>query len=382
MNKTLLKNFATQARVRLMKDVAYRLGLMGITAKGILQPTVRQPGMEAYEYAKGEQFKIFGGDIDARRHLAEEAHAKGFDQLVEEVAYTWFNRLIAIRFMEVNDYLPTHTRVLSSVTPGQTVPDIVTHALDIDLGLTGKEKEQVLEWKLGSKVDPLFRFLFLKQCDQLASLLPGLFSGGNPADARGVEHDPYRLLLTISCIDQEGIVNRLLDIPEAYFNVSAMDEEGQPIGQVEIIGWMYQYYISDKHDQIINIYKGTVAKEDIPAATQLFTTEWVVKYMVENSLGRAWLDSHPNDALAAKWKYLMRVPDGNGAAQAFSIASPEDLSFFDPCMGSGHILVYAFDVLMDIYQSEGFTTRDAAQLIVQKNLHGLDIDKRAALFRT
>ncbi len=156
-----------------------------------------------------------------------------------------------------------------------------------------------------------------------------------------------------------------------------MDEEGQPIGQVEIIGWMYQYYISDKHDQIINIYKGTVAKEDIPAATQLFTTEWVVKYMVENSLGRAWLDSHPNDALAAKWKYLMRVPDGNGASQSLSIVSPEELSFLDPCMGSGHILVYAFDVLMDIYQSEGFTPRDAAQLIVQKNLHGLDIDKRA-----
>ena len=131
MNKTLLKNFATQARVRLMKDVAYRLGLMGITNKGNAQPTVRQPGMEAYEYAKGEQFKLFGTDIEARRHLAEEARAKGFDQLVEEVAYTWFNRLIAIRFMEVNDYLPTHTRVLSSVTPGQTVPDIVTHALDV-----------------------------------------------------------------------------------------------------------------------------------------------------------------------------------------------------------------------------------------------------------
>jgi len=198
LNKTLLKNFATQARVRLMKDVAYHLGLMGITNKGNAQPTVRQPGMEAYEYAKGEQFKLFGADIEARRRLAEEARAKGFDQLVEEVAYTWFNRLIAIRFMEVNDYLPTHTRVLSSVTPGQTVPDIVTHALDIDLGLTGKEKGQVLEWKLGSNVDPLFRFLFLKQCDQLASLLPGLFSGSNPADARGVEHDPYRLLLTIS----------------------------------------------------------------------------------------------------------------------------------------------------------------------------------------
>lgn len=407
MNKTLLKNFATAARVRLMKDVAYRLGLMGITAKGIQPPAVRQPGMEAFEYAKGEQFKLFGADVDARRHLAEEARLKGFDQLVEEVAYTWFNRLIAIRFMEVNDYLPTHTRVLSSVTPGQTVPDIVTHALDIDLGLTGKEKEQVLEWKLGSKVDLLFRFLFLKQCDQLSKVLPGLFIGyrseasyspynDQSAGSMGFTEDPYKLLLTLSCIDPDGLVARLLEIPEDYFNVSARDEEGKPIGQVEIIGWMYQFYNSELKDETFRQLSNNVKipKERIPAATQLFTPHWIVRYMVENSLGRLWVEkllaqgdrrSEADIAKGFGWDYYLPEAEQPPEAQATlkeqrkerASLRLEDIRLLDPCIGSGHILVYAFDVLMQLYLSSGYTQRDAAKLIVENNLWGIDIDERA-----
>lgn len=155
MNKSLLKNFATAARIRLMDDVRYRLGLMGISAKGIAAPAHQSLDMEAYEYAKGQTFRLTGQEVAARRTLADMVRARGFEQVVEEVAYTWFNRLIAIRFMEVNDYLPHHTRVLSSITPGQTTPDIVTRALEVDLGLTDKEKQQVLEWKLNNQTSLL-----------------------------------------------------------------------------------------------------------------------------------------------------------------------------------------------------------------------------------
>jgi len=373
MNKTLLKNFATQARVRLMQDVRYRLGLMGIMEKGIAAPVHQTLDMESYEYARGQTFSLHGREVAARKHVASMVRARGFEQTVEEVAYTWFNRLIAIRFMEVNDYLPHHTRVLSSATPGQSVPDIVSRALDIDLGLTADEQQQVLAWKLDNQTDELFRFLFLKQCRQLAALLPGLFD-----DQHAAQTDHLALLLTISCVNPDGIVAELLKIPESYFDVNALDEEGQPIGQIEIIGWLYQYYIDEKRDQVINIYKGKVKKDDIPAATQLFTTEWVVKYMVENSLGKVWLDNHPDESLASKWKYLMRSTDETNQRIKHDVSSPEDIKVLDPCVGSGHILVYAFDVLMDIYKTQGYLVENAARLIVEKNLHGLDIDKRAA----
>ena len=377
MNKTLLKNFASTARVRLMEDVRYRLGLMGITTDGIAAPIHQSSDMETYEYAKGQTFHLMGEDVAARRALADMVRAKGFEQVVEEVAYTWFNRLIAIRFMEVNDYLPHHTRVLSSTTPGQNTPDIVTRALDIDLGLTNDEKQQVLEWKLTNQTDELFGFLFLKQCQQLAGLLPDLFDDGAIVGGNALHTTPYSLLLTISYVNPDGIVAELLKIPESYFNVNEVDEDGEPTGQIQIIGWMYQYYIDEKRDQVINIYRGTVKKDDIPAATQLFTTEWVVKYMVENSVGRIWLESHPNKTLETKWKYYMRSEE-KPAGAICAVQSPEELKVFDPCMGSGHILVYAFDLLMDIYISRGYLAKDAARLIVEQNLYGLDIDKRAA----
>ena len=391
MNKTLLKNFATQARVRLMQDVRYRLGLMGITEKDIAAPVHQTLDMESYEYARGQTFSLHGREVAARQHVASMVRARGFEQTVEEVAYTWFNRLIAIRFMEVNDYLPHHTRVLSSATPGQSVPDIVSRALDIDLGLTADEQQQVLAWKLDNQTDELFRFLFLKQCRQLAGLLPGLFD-----DQHATETDHLSLLLTISCVNPDGIVAELLKIPESYFDVNALDEEGQPIGQIEIIGWLYQYYNAElKDDTFARLKKNIkITKERIPAATQLFTPQWIVKYMVENSLGRLWAEklladgdprSEKEIAAAFGWRYYL--PEAEQEPQVAAqlkamrkerqLQSPEDIRFIDPCMGSGHILVYAFDVLMQVYLSRGYGASEAARLIVQKNLHGLDIDDRA-----
>ena len=407
MNKTLLKNFAISARLRLRRDVSYRLGLMGISESGNARPVLRGADVEVYEYAKGQQFELHGADIVSRAYLARKAADEGFDQLVEEVAYTWFNRLIAIRFMEVNDYLPTHTRVLSSLLGQQAVPDIVTHALEIDLGLTDREREQVIAMKLGGQIDPLFRFLFLKQCEQLGELLPRLFTGhkpagdyspyeGNAAGYTGFREDPYKLLLTLSCLDGEGPVARLREIPESYFNVSLPDEDGQPGGQVEIIGWLYQYYNTElKDDTFARLKKNIkISKERIPAATQLFTPRWIVRYMVENSLGRLWAekliasgDGRGEAEIARYFGWAYYVPEAPqepqtaerlaGLRQERTALKPEDIRLIDPCMGSGHILVYAFDVLMQIYLSCGYARQDAALKILRYNLWGIDIDERA-----
>lgn len=282
--------------------------------------------------------------------------------VVEEVAYTWFNRLIAIRFMEVNDYLPSGVRVLSSENKAKNEPDLVTTPFDTDLEFTPYEQDRVIQLKDENKLDELFRMLFIKQCNKLHDILPELFE----------KTDDYsELLLTISFTDKDGIVYRLVhDIDEDDFNV-------EKEGQVEIIGWMYQYYISDKHEEVIDPLHGkTIKKADIPAATQLFTTDWVVRYMVDNSLGRYWIERNPQSKLAEKLDFFVTPKDGH-IDYIDEKVYPTDLTFFDPCMGSGHILVYAFDVLMEIYRECGYSDRDAALNIVQHNLFGMDIDKRA-----
>lgn len=399
MNKTALKTFAVAARKKLKDDITRQLGLMGITAKGNQAPTVQAPDMEAYEYTPGKVHKLFGTAVQARAKLAERAALGGFAQLVEEAAYTWFNRLIAIRFLEVNDYLPTRVRVLSSTTGGKT-PDIVTEALNVNLGLTDAEREQVLEWKEHNRADELFRLLLIKQCEQLATILPNLFTGhkppdryaqyeGNIAGYDGFTDDPMKYLLQLSCIDPGGVVAQLVAFGEEDFDV----KQG---GQVEIIGWLYQYYNSELKDETFALLKQNVkiTKERIPAATQLFTPDWIVRYMVENSLGRLWLehcqtssglDNTYMNASYFDWKYYMdEAPQEPAVAEKLkelraplANLNPEAITLIDPCMGSGHILVYAFDVLMAIYTSCGYDPRDAAIVIVHKNLWGLDIDRRA-----
>ena len=369
MNKTAIKNFAIWARNKLIADIQYRAGLMGITANGIKDPLPQSTAtMEFYDIGTAEPYAITGNAISQRKRLVEvickkekdSDYATAYKYILEEVAYTWFNRLIAIRFMEVNDYLPAHIRVLSSES-GKIEPDLVTTPFDAELNFTSDEKEAVLRLKTENKLDELFRLLFIKQCNVLNEILPALFEKTN---------DYTELLLNLSVVDREGVVYHLIhDIEEDDFNI----EKG---GQVEIIGWLYQYYISERHDQIINIYKGTVKTEDVPAATQLFTTDWVVRYMVDNSLGKYWIERNPQSSLRGKLKYLA-VPKSGAVPHIDEKVEPQSLTFFDPCMGSGHILIYAFEVLMDIYEECGYSARDAASEIVRHNLFGLDIDPRA-----
>lgn len=371
MNKNAIKKFAIEARKKLIASVSDRAGMLGITPEGCSNPVSKGADFEVYKTIAGMEITLGKSQCEQRRKLKEQIETRGFEAVVEEVAYTWFNRICAIRFMEVNDYLLTRVRVLSSEKEGKNEPDIVTQAPDVDLDFTDKEREYILDCKMNNKLDDLFKMLFIKQCNKLSEILPELFEA---------TEDYTEMLLNISYTNKDDIiymlVNQEIGIPEADFNVSTIGEDGQPTGQVEIIGWLYQYYISEKHDQIINIYKGTIKKEDIPAATQLFTTDWVVRYMVDNSLGRYWIERNPESKLADKLQFFVTPKDGTIAYVDEKI-SPTDLTLFDPCMGSGHILVYAFDVLMEIYRECGYSDRDAALNIVQHNLFGLDIDKRA-----
>ena len=290
---------------------------------------------------------------------------------MEEVAYTWFNRLIAVRFMEVNDYLPSHIRVLSSDS-GKMEPDLVTTPFDADLSFTRDEEQLVYQLKQENKVDELFRILFIKQCNSLNEILPALFEKTS---------DYTELLLNLSSIDQDGVVYHLVhDIPEEDFDV----DRG---GQVEIIGWLYQYYNTELNDEVYDgsMSKGRISKELLPAATTIYTPDWAVHYMVENSLGRIWIEGHQNEGLKFGWKYYLEESEQEPEVQAkqaeiraeYAKLNPEDIKVIDPCMGSGHILVYAFDVLMQIYESTGYGQRDAARSILENNLYGLDIDDRA-----
>ena len=371
MNKTAIKNFAIWARNRLIADIKYRAGLMGITENGIAN-ALPQSGSatEFYDIGTAEPYAINGEEIKQRRALVDVIRAKEKDSdyavaykyIIKEVAYTWFNRLIAVRFMEVNDYLPSHMRALSSES-GKTEPDIVTNPFDAELNLSSAEEEKIIALKRDNKLDEAFRMLFIKQCNALNEILPALFEKTS---------DYTELLLNLSVIDQDGVVYHLVhDIPEEDFNVS----EG---GQVEILGWMYQYYNTELNNQV---YDGSMSKERIsrellPAATTIYTPDWAIRYMVDNSLGKIWLEGHKEPELKCKLQYYLEN-EGRVKKSLFT-TKPENIKFIDPCMGSGHILVYAFEEFMQIYENAGWSAREAAQSIVEKNLYGLDIDDRAA----
>ena len=377
MNKTAIKNFAIWARNKLIADISYRAGLMGITAGGIQKALPQSTGTtEFYDIGTAEPYSISGDAVKQRKHLVELIQRKeketnyktAYKYVLEEVAYTWFNRLIAVRFMEVNDYLPSHIRVLSSDS-GKMEPDLVTNPFSAGLSFTSNEEQAIYQLKQENKLDEVFRILFIKQCNALNENLPALYEKTS---------DYTELLLNLSVIDQDGVVYHLVhDIPEEDFDV----ERG---GQVEIIGWLYQYYNTEPKNEAF-AKKGKITKEEVPAVTQLFTPDWIVRYMVENSLGRLWVEGHPNDGLKAGWKYYLEEAEQEPEVQAklaeirteYAKLNPEDIKVIDPCMGSGHILVYAFDVLMQIYESAGYGQRDAARSILENNLYGLDIDDRA-----
>lgn len=405
MNKTAIKNFAIWARNKLIADIQYRAGLMGITAEGIKNALPQStPNMEFYDIGTAEPYSITGEAIQQRKKLVEilrqkekdSDYATAYKYILEEVAYTWFNRLIAIRFMEVNDYLPSHIRVLSSES-GKVEPDLVTTPFDAELDFTPTEEETILRLKNENALDELFRLLFIKQCNALNEILPALFEKTS---------DYTELLLNLSVVDQDGVVYHLIhDIDEDDFNI----EKG---GQVEIIGWMYQYYNTEPKNAAFS-KNGKITKDEIPAVTQLFTPDWIVRYMIQNSLGRLFINKRKNEGVFADgrsldemtldevenkrianeefiadqmgWKYYL--PEAaqtrevrqqlDEIQQQSTYKDVRDIKVIDPCMGSGHILVYAFDVLMQMYEDAGYNQRDAAKSILENNLYGLDIDDRA-----
>ncbi len=393
MNKTAMKNFAVWARKKLREDITYKAGLLGVSEKGIAEPLPESSrdlqffdiGTKAYGQAAGNEIKQRNALVHAIQEKARTSDYKtAFDAIIEEAAYTWFNRLLAIRLMEVNDYLPSRVRVLSSETSGKREPDLVTAPFDTDLEFTEAEQEKIMKLKddaSSAASDALFRMLFIKQCNKLHEILPELFEE---------TLDYTELLLNISFTDPDGIVSHLInDIAEDDFDISRQGENGEAAGQVEIIGWLYQYYNTELNNLVYDgsMSKCRIPKELLPAATTIYTPDWVIQYMTENSLGRLWVEGRPNNSnLKENWKYYLEEAEQETDVQAalakireeHAKLAPEDLKVIDPCMGSGHILVYCFDVLMQIYESQGYTQRDAVQAIFEHNLFGLDIDKRAA----
>lgn len=389
MEKAPIKKFAVEARRKLIADVTFQLERYGITEKGIVEPQTSTDKELVFDLGNGNVQTIRGvRAVNQYKNLA--AHVRGFytadepkkelEQFIEEIAYTWFNRLIAIRFMEVNRYLPV--RVLSSEITGQKLPDLVKAPFSGDLEFTEDEKKRIFELQDANKEDDLFRFLFFKQCNDLSRILPRLFE-----NLEG--HNSFsELLVALSFNDPNGVVYRLVhEVKDPWFDIHAVDEDGKPMGQVQIIGWMYQYYNTEPKDKVFADLKKNIkiSKQNIPAATQLFTPDWIVRYMVENSLGRLWYEGHPGFD-KSQWKYYLdEAPQEPQVEQQlqeiraqYAKMEPEQLKVIDPCMGSGHILCYLFDVLMQIYLDNGYSKREAVRSILQNNLFGLDIDKRAA----
>ena len=389
MEKAPIKKFAVEARRKLIADVTFQLERYGITEKGIVEPQTSTDKELVFDLGNGNVQTIRGvRAVNQYKNLA--AHVRGFytddepkkelEQFIEETAYTWFNRLIAIRFMEVNRYLPV--RVLSSEITGQKLPDLVKAPFSGDLEFTEDEKQRIFDLQDANKEDDLFRFLFFKQCNDLSRILPRLFEDLDGSNSFS------ELLITLSFNDPNGVVYRLVnEVDERWFDIHATDEDGKPLGQVQIMGWMYQYYNTEPKDKVFADLKKNIkiSKQNIPAATQLFTPDWIVRYMVENSLGRLWYEGHPGFD-KSEWKYYLdEAPQEPQVEQQlqeiraqYAKMEPEQLKVIDPCMGSGHILCYLFDVLMQIYLDNGYSKREAVRSILENNLFGLDIDKRAA----
>ena len=377
MDKPAIKKFAVWARNKLIADTKYRAGLVGVTETTVAEPLPQSnETVQFFDVGLPQPYRIEGDAVTQRQRFVAElnketakqgSYTAAYQTVVDKVAYTWFNRLIAVRYMEVNDLLPSRTRVLSSAD-GRAEPQIVTSPFDAVLDYTPAEQQQIVNLKNDNKLDEAFRLLFLKQCAALGDCLPRLFE----------QVDDYMpLLLALSFTDKDGVVCHLVnDIPESDWQDA-----------VQIVGWLYQYYNTEPKEQVFaNLKKNIkISAENIPAATQLFTPDWIVRYMVENSLGRLWSEGHP-DFDKSNWKYYLdEAPQEPQVAQqlaelrkGYAALTPEDIKCIDPCMGSGHILAYLFDVLMQIYRSAGYTDRDAAASIVEHNLYGLDIDDRAA----
>ena len=351
MDKNAIKKYAVWARRELISRVSQRAALYEITDKG---------------FGDASADSVLGRVMSAeekrqRQALIAQIREKGYEQVMEEIAYTWFNRFIALRFMEVNGYLPSRVRVFTD-DENNFKPQILAEAINMELD--GLDMEKVYALKNANDNDALFKYMIIVQCNALSSILPGMFQRIS---------DYTELLFPDNLLREGSVIEQMVVmIPEDNFDVSSED------GQIEIIGWLYQYYISEKHEEVVDPLHGKVVKkEEVPAATQLFTTDWVVRYLIDNSVGRYWIERNPDSTLADKLTYFVKPKDGTIKVVKEKIA-PQDVTTFDPCVGSGHFLIYAFDVLMKIYVEYGYSERDAAAEIVMNNLFGLDIDGRAS----
>ena len=356
MDKNAIKKYAVWARRALIGSVTQRAALYGITAEDV--------GDARAEVVMGRV--LSSTEQRQRRSLIERIRTEGYTAAIEGIAYTWFNRFIALRFMEVNGYLPSRVRVFTDENDAFR-PQIMTEALD--LTMEGIDPQQIYAFKNANDDEGLFKYLIIAQCNALNAILPRMFQRIG---------DDTELLFPENLLRDGSVVHELIT------RIPAEDWQDQ----VQIIGWLYQYYNSEPKDTVFaNLKKNIkVTKDTLPAATQLFTPDWIVRYMVENSLGRLWLAGHPNEDLRAGWRYYMEEAEQTEEvaeqlrtlrAEAAAL-SPEEIRCIDPCMGSGHILAYLFDVLIEIYGAHGYATVDAVKNIVTKNLYGLDIDERAA----
>ncbi len=356
MDKNAIKKYATWARQELIKRIIVRAASYGVTEKGY--GDINADNVNGRVLSAAEQ--------DQRRSFIRKIRNDGYEQAIEEVAYTWFNRFCALRYMEVNGYLPAHIRVFTN-TDGEFKPQILAEASHLDL--EGLDIKKVYAFKNANDTEGLYRYLLITQCNALSDILPGMFQ----------KIEDYSELLMPDNLLREGNV-----LEQMITQISEDDWKYQ----IQIIGWLYQYYNAEKKDEIFAALKRNVkiTKENIPAATQLFTPDWIVRYMVENSLGRLWVEGHPNKKLQSSWKYYLeeakQEPNVEKKLEEIRKESaklkPADIRCIDPCAGSGHILVYLFDVLMQIYESYGYTRQQAVKSIVENNLYGLDIDDRAA----
>lgn len=350
MNKSAIKTYAVWARTELIKLVTQRAYEYEVTADNT--PAYNTDSVHGRPLENEEKKQL--------NELIDEVNKHGFEHVIEEVAYTWFNRFIALRYMEVNNYLPQKVRVFTNEN-NEFKPELLTDAIHIELD--GLDKQKVFDFIEHNNQENLYKYLLLTLCNDMNQYLPDMFASIS---------DYKSLLMPNNLLREDSIIGRMItDIDEDSWN-----------DQVQIIGWLYQYYNSELKDIVMK--KKSYAKDDIPAATQLFTPDWIVRYMTENSLGRLWLDGHP-DFDHSTWKYYLEEAEQEPEVleqlkkirEEHAKLKPEDIKVIDPCMGSGHILVYAFDVLMDIYRDSGYTDRNAAKSILENNIYGLEIDERA-----